>query len=167
MVVCPEEVLLEEVHLEEAPLEGVGQEGVDPLEEALGPMGLEGHPRVVEGLVVQVGLEGQVDPRLLAPCTLPASVANLPLPSSRQGPSEGGHHQGEDPRLGAPWGPSLVVAHVVPSNQVVVVHVVPKNQVAAVRTVPSLREEDTSLHVGPAPSLEEEGPSQGQDLWAP
>lgn len=171
--VCPEDVNLkggfqegvplEEGPLEEAPLVGVGQEEVGPLEEALGPMGLGVHPKVVE---VQEVLVVLVDPSPLEHCSHHASVASPPLPSSHQGPScKGASHEGEDPSLGVPWGPSLAVAHVVPRNQVEAVHVVPRNQVVVVHGVPSLQEEDGASHLE-GPSVEE-GPSPVKDLWAP
>lgn len=99
--VNPEEGFLEGVPLDEAPLEevllvGVGQEEVGPLEEALAPMGLGVHPKVVEVPEVPevqevqevlVDQEDRVDPSPLELCSHHANVASPRLASSPQGPS--------------------------------------------------------------------------------
>lgn len=147
MVVYQEEGCLEEGGQEGAFLEEVSLE-VGPSEAVLGPRAPGVCPRVVEVQEVLVDLEDQVDP----------SAANLPLPSSCQGPSYEGQSWGEAPSLGVPWGPSLAVAHVAPRNQVGVVHV-----------VPSLRGEGASLDQGPnldqgGPNLEVVDPSPGEGI---
>lgn len=122
---------MEEVHLAGAVREvellaGVGLEEAGPVEVALGPTGLGAGPRVGEARVVHVDLEDPEDPR----------DPTLRLVSSY-----------EDPSLGVPWGPSLVV----------VAHVDPKTQVEVVHGGPSLQEEEASPHKGPC--QDEEGPN--------
>lgn len=149
-----EEELLEVEPLGEAPL----VEG-DPVEEVLGPMGLEGDPREV--------LVDHVDPSPPLLHVLHTSAATLHLPSSQQGPSdEEDHHRGKDPSLadpilGDPMGPSLVGAHVVPNTQVVVGH-----------EVPSLQEEGANRLDSPSldeggPNLDVADPSLDEGLWGP
>lgn len=131
------------------------------MEEALGPMGQEGHPTVEDVPVVLV------DPNPLWLHILHTSAYSLPLPSSHQGPrDEVDGHQGEDPSLGdpipaAPLDPSLVGVHVVPKTQVVVAH-----------AAPSLQEEGANHLDGPSldegsPNLEVVDPSLDEDLEGP